>query len=219
MVGSQPADLLALAKAAAVLVLGERVTPAPRRSLGARAEHARGRIGWRAVRCGADGPRGARIGAPGRRRASDPQLLRFPSGYSRTQRASTQGIFKPPWGCLAKDDFERARVKHFNYASIVGALLYIAVMTRPDIAFHTSVLAKFLSDPSEDCCKAATQLMQYLHSTRDRKMVFNGCCTVPQGLSKHAEDIKRNHGFVAYSDSSWGNLYPYPMFGSTFLEV
>ena len=23
----------------------------------------------------------------------------------------------------------------------------------------------------------------------------------------------RNHGFVCYSDSSWGNKYPYPMFG------
>ena len=101
----------------------------------------------------------------------------------------------------------------FPYASIVGALLYIAVMTRPDIAFHTSVLAKFLSDPSEDCCKAATQLLQYLWSTKDRKMVFNGSCTVPPGLSKHAVDIKKNHGFVAYSDSSWGNKYPYPMFG------
>ena len=44
-------------------------------------------------------------------------------------------------------------------------------------------------------------------------MVFNGSCTVPQGLSKHAVDIKKNHGFVAYSDSSWGNKYPYPMFG------
>ena len=113
----------------------------------------------------------------------------------------------------AQSDVERAKVDLFPYASIVGALLYIAVMTRPDIAFHTSVLAKFLSDPSEDCCKAATQLLQYLWSTKDRKMVFNGSCTVPQGLSKHAVDIKKNHGFVAYSDSSWGNKYPYPMFG------
>ena len=36
---------------------------------------------------------------------------------------------------------------------------------------------------------------------------------VPAGLEKHSPDIKNNHGFVAYSDSSWGNQYPYPMFG------
>ena len=113
----------------------------------------------------------------------------------------------------AQDDVERARVQPFHYPSIVGALLYIAVMTRPDIAFHTSVLAKFLSDPSEDCCKAATALMQYLWTTKDRKMVFKGTCSVPEGLSKNAKDIESNHGFVAYSDSSWGNKYPYPMFG------
>ena len=113
----------------------------------------------------------------------------------------------------AQDDAERARVQKFPYASAVGALLYIAVMTRPDIVFHTSILAKFLSDPSEDCCKATTQLLQYLHTTKDRKMVFSGSCSVPEGLNKHASDIKKNCGFVAYSDSSWGNKYPYPMFG------
>jgi len=36
---------------------------------------------------------------------------------------------------------------------------------------------------------------------------------VPDGLDKHAPDIVNNHAFVAYSDSSWGNKYPYPMFG------
>ena len=113
----------------------------------------------------------------------------------------------------AQSNEERARVKQFPYASAVGALLYLAVMTRPDICFHTSVLAKFLSDPSEDCCKAVTQLLQYVWTTRSRKLTFSGKVSVPAGLSKHADDIIRNHGFVAYSDSSWGNKYPYPMFG------
>ena len=36
---------------------------------------------------------------------------------------------------------------------------------------------------------------------------------VPDGLDKYTSDIERNYGFVAYSDSSWGNKYPYPMFG------
>jgi hypothetical protein len=29
----------------------------------------------------------------------------------------------------------------------------------------------------------------------------------------HAKDIEKNCGFVAFSDSSWGNNVPYPMFG------
>ena len=113
----------------------------------------------------------------------------------------------------ATSDVERTKVKPYNYASIVGALLYVAVMSRPDISFHASVLAKYMSDPSEDCCKAATQLLQYLASTKSKKMFFSGQVSVPTGMEKHAADILNNYGFVAYSDSSWGNKYPYPMFG------
>ena len=113
----------------------------------------------------------------------------------------------------AKDNIERAKVRNFKYASLVGALLYVGVTARPDIAFHTSILAKFMSDPSTDCCKAALQLMRYLKHTHDRSMYFSGKITVPDGLSKYAPDIMRNYGFIAYSDSSWGNKYPYPMFG------
>lgn len=113
----------------------------------------------------------------------------------------------------AQTSIDRAKVQNFPYASLVGALLYIAVMSRPDIAFYTSVLAKFLSDPSPEACDAAIILLQYLHSTRSRKMHFSGQVRVPAGLDKHGSDITRNHGFIAYSDSSWGNAVPYPMFG------
>ena len=44
-------------------------------------------------------------------------------------------------------------------------------------------------------------------------MYFSGVVEVPAGFEKVASDVTRNHGFYAYSDSSWGNKYPYPMFG------
>ena len=113
----------------------------------------------------------------------------------------------------AQTNEERAKAQRFEYASLVGAILYVAVMSRPDIAYHASVLAKFLSDPSLDCCNAAQQLLQYLVATRKRRLYYSGKVNVPEGLEKFSDDIKRNHGFVAYSDSSWGNKYPYPMFG------
>ena len=113
----------------------------------------------------------------------------------------------------AQSDLDRARAQSIPYSSIVGAMLYISVMSRPEIAYHTSILAKFLHDPSPECCDAAVQLMQYLHSTRDKRMGFTGKVDIPAGLEMYKPDIVRNHGFVAYSDSSWGNKYPYPMFG------
>ena len=113
----------------------------------------------------------------------------------------------------AQSDLDRARAQQIPYASLVGAQLYISVTSRPDISVHTSILAKFLSDPSPECCDAAIQLMQYLYSTREKCMGFTGKVEVPAGLEIHKPDIVQNHGFVAYSDSSWGNKYPYPMFG------
>lgn len=112
-----------------------------------------------------------------------------------------------------QDDEERARAEKYHFPSIIGSLLYISVMSRPDICYHTSVLAKHMSDPSEDACKAAIHLLQYLYGSRDRKMAFTGMISAPKGLEVMAPDIRRNAGFVAYSDSSWGNRYPYPMFG------
>lgn len=113
----------------------------------------------------------------------------------------------------AQTDVERARVAEKPYMSLIGSLLYASVMTRPDISYHTSVLAKFMSDPSPDCYKAAIQLMEYIYCTRHRKLHFSGKVEIPTGLEKVAPDITRNCGFYAYSDSSWGNKYPYPMFG------
>jgi hypothetical protein len=113
----------------------------------------------------------------------------------------------------AQTDVERARVAEKPYMSIIGSLLYASVMSRPDTCYHTSILAKFMSDPSPDCYKAAVQLMEYLYTTRHRKLVFSGKVEVPVGLEKVGSDITRNNGFFAYSDSSWGNKYPYPMFG------
>ena len=113
----------------------------------------------------------------------------------------------------AQNEVERAKAQEFQYASLVGALLYISVMSRPDIAFHTSVLAKFLADPSPECCNAAIQLLQYVHCTRKKRMCFSGKVDAPEGFEVHSKDIEGNAGFVAYSDSSWGNQYPYPMFG------
>ena len=113
----------------------------------------------------------------------------------------------------AQSALDRARARKVEYASLVGALLYISVMSRPDIAVHTSVLAKFLADPSPDCVDAAIILLQYLHASRKKKLYYSGKVEIPNGLEIHRPDIERNHGFVAYSDSSWGNKYPYPMFG------
>ena len=113
----------------------------------------------------------------------------------------------------ARDEAEQKLVAEKPYLSLVGSLLYAAVMTRPDIAYHTSILAKYMSNPSMACYDAAINLLKYLNGTKDKKLTYPGATMIPEGLYDHASQIRLNHGFVAYSDSSWGNKYPYPMFG------
>ena len=104
----------------------------------------------------------------------------------------------------AQDDKERATVSKLQYMSIVGALLHASGMTRPDIAVYVSILAKFSSDPSQKCYDAAVMLLLYLHCTKDKRIVFNGSTKAPSddAFNDLEEIIEKNHGFVAYSDSS-----------------
>ena len=87
-------------------------------------------------------------------------------------------------------------------------------MTRPDISYHMSVLCSYMHDPSIDCYNAALDLLLYVGHTRHYHLKYDGSVTPPIGLG-HAKEISINHGFVAYSDSSWHkpNELGYNMFG------
>jgi L-fucose isomerase-like protein len=55
--------------------------------------------------------------------------------------------------------------KHFPFASIVGALLYIACNTRPDIASTVNKLTKYMSKPCTEHWKLLLDLLGYLKGT------------------------------------------------------
>merc|ERR1712125_97531 len=74
----------------------------------------------------------------------------------------------------AKNDTERARAKKLPYLEIVGSLLYLSTMTRPDIAYHMSVLCSFMHDPSRECYQAAINLLLYVGHTRHYHLRYSG---------------------------------------------
>jgi hypothetical protein len=61
-----------------------------------------------------------------------------------------------------------------KYQHKVGSILFAAVTTRPDIAFATSRLARFLSDPSPEHHNAADRVLLYLQSTRTLALQLGG---------------------------------------------
>src|SRR6266571_3587695 len=48
------------------------------------------------------------------------------------------------------------------YGSKIGSLIYLAIQTRPDIAYGVSALSRFLLNPSPQHIKAVDQILQYL---------------------------------------------------------
>ena len=60
----------------------------------------------------------------------------------------------------------------WNYASIVGMLLYLAMNSRPDIAYSVAQVCRFTHDPREPHVKAVKQIVRYLKATRDRGLIL-----------------------------------------------
>jgi hypothetical protein len=51
--------------------------------------------------------------------------------------------------------------------SICGSITYAATMTRPDVAFTTSIVARFNSRPTQQSINAGKRVIQYLHTTHN----------------------------------------------------
>jgi hypothetical protein len=77
----------------------------------------------------------------------------------------------------------------FKYGSLVGALMFIAVSTRPDIAFVVSALARYVSKPCEAHWKMALGVVAYLKGTKGYGIILGGA----------------EGGVFGYADSDWGN--------------
>ena len=112
---------------------------------------------------------------------------------------------------LATTDQERARMATRPYLQLIGSLLYLSTMSRPDISYYMSVLCRVMSDPSEEAYEQALGVLRYLHHTRHHKISYSSDFSVPESLWKYRNTIKSNMGFHAYSDASWN--VPNPAYG------
>jgi hypothetical protein len=79
------------------------------------------------------------------------------------------------------------------YASLVGALLFLSVCTRPDISFSVGVLTKFVSSPGEAHWDAAVNILAYLMGTKKRGIVL--------GRTEGWE----SDCLLGYADADWAN--------------
>jgi len=91
-----------------------------------------------------------------------------------------------------KTDDEKAQMKNIPYINAVGSLMYLATMTRPDIAFAVGVLARFNSNPGPIHWKAVKHLFRYLKGTADMKLEYG------------PDELMGPEMFITYSDADHG---------------
>lgn len=78
-----------------------------------------------------------------------------------------------------------------RYRQVIGCLLYISVMTRPDIAYAVDYLARFSTYPHPILIKQLIHIMNYLYFSKDKSIKY--------GLTSSSTT---NH-LVCYSDSDF----------------
>ncbi|XP_031269399.1 secreted RxLR effector protein 161-like [Pistacia vera] len=87
---------------------------------------------------------------------------------------------------LSKDD-GAVKIDEGIYRSLIGCLLYLTA-TRPDLMFTTSLLSRFMRNPSEVHLKVAKRVLRYIKGSFDLGVWF-----------KKSENFQ----LVRYSDSDW----------------
>jgi hypothetical protein len=89
----------------------------------------------------------------------------------------------------------------FAYRAIVGSILYLALLIRPDIAFHASQLARYQDRPSMPHWNAAKHVLRYLISTKDFGLTYSARNTTTGSSGEQHFAADELHG---YADASWG---------------
>jgi transposase InsO family protein len=83
------------------------------------------------------------------------------------------------------------RVDSTRYRSLIGAIMFLALRTRPDMLHATVVLAQFSSNPSPDHWRLLLRLLAYAYSTKNLGIR----CSPPDSPME----------VIFYSDSSWAS--------------
>jgi hypothetical protein len=94
-------------------------------------------------------------------------------------------------GCqLAPDENRLSEEKAKEYMSAVGSLLYLAIATRPDIAYTVGVLGRYNSKPGVSHWRAVEHLFRYLQGTKDYCLTYS------------FDNANSSELFLTYSDAA-----------------
>ncbi|KAI7953792.1 hypothetical protein MJO28_006339 [Puccinia striiformis f. sp. tritici] len=115
----------------------------------------------------------------------------LPSGYTTTTVGESEGD----------------RSTSTDYLSIIGSMSYLAVGTRPDLAYAVNYLARFSACPAPDHWKALRHVVNYIANTKDRFLTIH--------------PVDTSNPLKCYSDAGWGGEFQRSSYGIflTFYDV
>ena len=67
----------------------------------------------------------------------------------------------------------KQKMAKYPYRELVRKLLYLAVATRPDLAYVVGVLCRFVDNPGMDHWNAAKRVLRYLKGTIHVRLVYS----------------------------------------------
>lgn len=73
-------------------------------------------------------------------------------------------------GCLSENEAEK--YKNPLYQKLIGSLMFLAVLTRSDIAYSVSFLSQFNNNYTEYHWNCAKNVLRYLKGTKDHCLVY-----------------------------------------------
>ncbi|CAI7778731.1 unnamed protein product [Closterium sp. NIES-53] len=112
----------------------------------------------------------------------------FPSGFKCVKGPEEESV----------GEEERHR-----FHSLVGSLMYAAINTRPDVAFATGQLARFVQCPNEEQVAAGMRVAKYLGQTPTVGLQYSAA---EQRRQKGADGVEPGHLFLtAFSDASYAS--------------
>lgn len=84
---------------------------------------------------------------------------------------------------IGGDQSSDAYVASFPYLELLGSLLFLAVCTRPTIAYAVGYLARFSKSYNRTACRALERVLQYVYNTKNQILTLGGMLARLVGFS------------------------------------
>ena len=90
----------------------------------------------------------------------------------RFHMAEASSVSTPIMQYLEASEVEDAKPTSAPYREAIGCLMYLAVATRPDLAFSVNYASRFLEQPSEQQWTLVKRIFRYLKGSTDKGIVY-----------------------------------------------